>query len=76
MGIRHLSKEKKEVVEEELTKAVQNYLKFNDHSGDNFVQAIKSLNEHLVNFYSILLVAAGMGIFYSLYLILRRSAYV
>ena len=67
---KYLQKETKEFIEEELTKAVQTYLKLNDHSGDNFAQAMKSLTDHLINVYKLHLVAAGMGIFYSQYLIL------
>ena len=68
--------ETKEVIEEDLTKAAQKYLKLNDHSGDNCAQAMKSFTDHLIKFYNLLLVTlgvGGMGIFCSRYLILRRS---
>ena len=70
---KHLQKETEEVIEEGLTKAVQKYLKLNDHSGDNCAQAMKSFTDHLINVYKLHPVVAGMGIFYSQYLILRRS---
>ena len=73
---KYLEKETKEVIEEVLAKAVHEYLKLNDLSGDNLVQAMKSFTEHLVNVYKSHLVTAGMGIFYSLYLILQRSYYI
>ena len=56
-----------------LAKAVDEYLKFEDHSGDNRAQAMKSFTDYLMNIYKITLRTAGMGNFYSLYLIVRRA---
>ncbi|XP_015753082.1 PREDICTED: D-inositol 3-phosphate glycosyltransferase-like isoform X2 [Acropora digitifera] len=56
---KYLEKETKEVIEEELTKAVQKYLKLNDHSGDNCGQAMKSITDHLINVYKLHFVTAG-----------------
>ena len=47
-----------------------------DHSGDSYAQAMKSFTHHLINVYKSQLFTAGMGIFYSLYLIIRRSYYI
>ena len=70
IGAHDLDKEK-EAIEEILTQEFQNYLKFNDHSRGDPTQALKSFSEHLMDVY--LLVLAALGMFYSLYLILRRS---
>ena len=68
-----LEKEKEEVIKEVLTHEVHNYLKFMDHSEDSSAQDLKSFTEHLINAYQIILKTAGMGNFYSRYLILRRA---
>ena len=73
ISAKYLEKEKKKAIEEILKQEVQNYLKFNDHSEDDPHQAIKSFIDYLNNTYRVHLVTVGLGMFYSLYLILGRS---
>ncbi|XP_044166711.1 uncharacterized protein LOC114953220 [Acropora millepora] len=61
IGTKCLEKESKEVIEEELAEAVHEYLKFEDHSGDNRAQAMKSLTDYLINVYKITLGTADLG---------------
>ena len=48
-------------MEEILTKAVQDYLKFHDHSGHNYALAMKSFTDHLTEVYKVYLVIVGEG---------------
>ena len=73
IGTKSLEKEKEEVIKEVLTREVDTYLKFTDHSRDSSGQALKSFTEHLINVYQRILETVGMGNFYSRYLILRRA---
>ena len=67
IGSKNLEEKKKKVIEEFLTKAVQSYLEFNDHSGDNDEQAMKSFTNHLISVYWVHLGTVGLGsIFISL----------
>ena len=61
ISTKYLEKEKREVIEEILTKEVQNYLKFHDHSGDSHARAMKSFTEHLINVYWLHLVTVDVG---------------
>ena len=61
ISIKYLEKEKRKVIEEILTKEVQNYLKFHDHSGDSHARAMKSFTEHLINVYWVHLVTVDGG---------------
>ena len=56
-----LEKEKKEDVEKILSQTLQSYLKFNDHSRDNHAQALKSLTDHLIKIYELILVTVCAG---------------
>ena len=69
----YLEKEKRDVIKEMLNEHVQTYLKFNDHCEDDPCQAIKSITDYLISVYRLRLFIVGKGMFYSLYLILRRS---
>ena len=44
-----------------LSQTVQNYLKFNDHSKDDHVQALKSFTDVLIDSYKVSLVSVGKG---------------
>ena len=61
ISTKYPEKEKREVIEEILTKEVQDYLKFHDHSGDNHGRAMKSFTEHLINVYCVHLVTVDVG---------------
>ncbi|XP_067019951.1 uncharacterized protein [Acropora muricata] len=61
ISTKYLEKERKEVIEEVLAKAVHEYLKLNDHSGDNCAKAMKSFTDHLINVYKSHLVTADLG---------------
>ena len=61
ISTKYLEEEKREVIEEILTKEVQNYLKFHDHSGDSHARAMKSFTEHLINVYWLHLVTVDVG---------------
>ena len=60
ISTKYLEKEKREVIEEILTKEVQDYLKFHDYSGDNHGRAMKSFTEHLINVYCVHLVTVDV----------------
>ncbi|XP_015762495.1 PREDICTED: uncharacterized protein LOC107341564 [Acropora digitifera] len=61
ISTKYLEKEKREVIEEILTKEVENYLKFHDHSGDKLGRAMKSFTDHLIDVYCVHLVTVGAG---------------
>ena len=61
ISTKYLEKEKREVIEEILTKEVQDYLKFHDHSGDSHARTMKSFTEHLTNVYCVHLVTVDVG---------------
>ena len=61
ISTKYLEKEKREVIEETLTKEVQNYLKFHDHSGDSHGLAMESFTKHLIEVYRVHLVTVGAG---------------
>ena len=61
ISTKYLEKEKREVIEEILAKEVQNYLRFNDHSGDTHARAMKSFTDHLINVYCVHLFTVGSG---------------
>ena len=48
-------------MEKFLSQTVQNYVKYNDHSRDNLVEALKSFTEHLINSYGVNLVTVAEG---------------
>ena len=58
---KNLEKEKEEAMKEMLTQEVHSYLKFNDHSGDDFYQAMESFTVHLINVYKVCLVTLGVN---------------
>ena len=67
ISTRYLEKEKREKIEEILTKEVQDYLKFHDHSVDSNERAVESLTKHLMKVYRVHLRTVGLGsIFISL----------
>ena len=61
ISTKYLEEEKREVIEEILTKEVQNYLRFHDHSGDDRTLAMRSFTDHLINVYYVHLVTIVMG---------------
>ena len=61
ISTKNLGKDKEEAVERILSLTVQNYLKFNDHSGDDPAQALKSLTNLLIDTYRVNLVSVGEG---------------
>ena len=61
ISTKYLEEEKREVIEEILTKEVQNYLRFHDHSGDDRALAMRSFTDHLINVYYVHLVTIDMG---------------
>ena len=56
-----LEKEKQEVVEETLTQAVHNYVRFNSCSRDNICQGLKDFTDHLTQTYLLCLVTVREG---------------
>lgn len=57
----NLGKEKEEAMKQMLTQSVNNYFKYNDHSRDEFCQAIKSFNDYLIDVYKVHLVTLAVG---------------
>ena len=55
----NLRKEKKEAMEKILSQTVQNYVKFNDLSRDDLMQAFKSFTDLIINTYRVNLVSIG-----------------
>ena len=61
ISTKNLGKEKEEAVEKNLCQTVQNCLKFNDHSIDVHVQALKSFTDLIIDTYRVNLVSVGEG---------------
>ena len=61
VSTKKLGKEKEEVVEKRLSQTVQDYLKYNDHSGEKHAQALKSFTDHIIRTYDVNLVAVNEG---------------
>ncbi|XP_074621195.1 uncharacterized protein LOC141879795 isoform X3 [Acropora palmata] len=61
LSIKNVEKGKKEAIEKLLTERVQNYVKFNDRQESNFLKALKSFTDHLIESYGVNLVTFAVG---------------
>ncbi|XP_044167728.1 uncharacterized protein LOC122951754 [Acropora millepora] len=61
LSTKNLEKGKKEAIEKLLTQRVQDYVKFNDHPRSNFLKALKSFTDHLIESYGVNLVTFAVG---------------
>ena len=61
LSIKNVEKGKKEAIEKLLTERVQNYVKFNDCQESNFLKALKSFTDHLIESYGVNLVTFAVG---------------
>ena len=57
----NLEKEKEETMKQMLRQEVHSYLKYNDHSGDEFRQALTTFTVHLIKVYNVHLVTLAVG---------------
>ncbi|XP_044176625.1 uncharacterized protein LOC114955374 [Acropora millepora] len=61
ISTKNLEKGKEEAMKKILSQTVQNYMKYNDHSRDHLVKALKSFTDHLIDSYGVNLVTVAEG---------------
>ena len=61
ISTKNLEKGKEEDMKKILSQTVQKYMKYNDHSRDHLVKALKSFTDHLIDSYGVNLVTVAEG---------------